>query len=120
MNSNDPMKDNSSGHDRDTYGYRPSDGQGYVNPDGSHGYVYFPEHSLSERQKRRYRGAVIILSVVLVTVLALVCCLAGAYLAIFNADDHRPYADGQEKESSIGTSEGLVIGSGVLRKLRTR
>ena len=114
MNRNDPMKDNSMEHDsdRDACGYRPSDGQGYVNPDGSHGYVYFPDPSLAKRQKRRYRSAIIVLSVMLVTVMAAVCCLAGAYMVTFRSDTDRPHTDGRETESSIGTSGGLVIGNG--------
>ena len=113
MNQNDPMKDNSAGNDRDrdAYGYRPSDGQGYINPDGSHGYVYYPNDSLAEKKKRRYRSAVIALSVIMITLLLSVCCLVGVYMAIQMPIGYHPAVDGAETESSLGTSGGLVIGN---------
>ncbi len=111
MNQHDPVKDNTSGNDRDknAYGHRPSDGQEYTNPDGSHGYVYFPDYTLAERKTRRYRGAVIALSAVLVTVLLSICCLVGAYMAVRIPDAPHSPDDGRETETALGTSGGLVI-----------
>ncbi len=110
MNQHDPMKDNTSGNDRDknAFDYRPSDGQGYTNPDGSHGYVYYPDQSRAEKKTRRYRGAVIALSVILVTLLLSLCCLAGVYMAARVPDVPRP-PETDEDETSPGTSGGLVI-----------
>ena len=110
MNSHDPKKDHTSGSNRDqsAYGYRPSDGQGYTNPDGSHGYVYGPGPTSDEKKTRRYRGAVIALSVVLVTILLSVCCLVGVYMAAQVPDAPKPPVT-DETETSPGTSSGLVI-----------
>ena len=106
------MKDNTSGKDRTNHadGRRPSDGQEYTNPDGSHGYVYYPDYTLAERKSRRYRGAVIVLSVILVAILLSVCCFVGVYMASQVPETPRTPVEEQETETALGTSGGLVIG----------
>ncbi len=111
MNEYDPMKDNASSHEknRDPYTYQTDDGRGYTNPDGSHGFIYNPDGVTDGRKTRRYRGAVIALSAVTVTLLIAVCCLVGAMIAARNSGVDLPPVDHSESTAEPNTSGGLII-----------
>lgn len=110
MNRYDPMKDNTTGNDpkNNTYRYDSSDGRGYTNPDGSHGYIYNSDRS-AERKTRRYKGATIALTVVLTAVILGVCCLTGVYMASRSLNPNYDPPTGSEVDSSPHTSGGLII-----------
>ena len=112
MSRYDPMKDHISGKEpsNKARGRRPSDGQGYTNPDGSHGYVFYPHDPAADRKNRRYRGVIIALSVILTVMFLSLCCLVGAYMSTQIPDDPRLPSEGQETETALSTSGGLVIG----------
>ena len=124
MNQYDPMKGNASSNDRtDTYntsdsGYTyqagaPDNGQGYTNPDGSHGFIYNSSQA-GENRNRHYRGAVIALSAVLATAVIGTCCFFGAYMAVKSwnhgtQDGATPPIETGEGSPEAGTSDGLFI-----------
>ena len=133
MNQYDPMKGNASSEDQghrndrnesaDTYstsdsGYtyhagKTDNGQGYTNPDGSHGFIYNSSPSSNDRN-RSYRGAVIALSAVLATAVIGTCCFFGAYMAAkslndTNPDGNTPPAETNSGSPEAGTSDGLII-----------
>ena len=112
------MKDNTAGDRNDTYGtfdrsytYTASgsrDGQGYTNPDGSHGFVYNSKNTPDPG--RRGRGAIIALAAVLTTLVLGGGCLLGALIAVRSLDT----GDGGTPDQSAvpheqETSEGLFI-----------
>ncbi len=117
---NEPMKDDSTSNDTQNDTYTPDenhdpasdsagDGRRYTKPDGSHGCVYGSEGD-AESRSRRYRGALIAVSAVLITVLALGGCLVGTLIAASHLRDK----DGDAintvgDEDEIGTSDGLYI-----------
>ncbi len=130
MNEYDPMKENTSNQSSDQssearqdthrtaeshYTAQPNrepDGQGYTNPDGSHGFIYNPTTGTSEATGRSYRGAFIAVLTVLVAFVIAGGCLVGAWMAvrILNPND----GDGVPAENSdtapnIETSGGLII-----------
>lgn len=111
MNEYDPMKDSASSQDpkSNPYTYRADDGRSYTNPDGSHGFVYNSGGAANERQTRRYKGALISLSMVIVTLLLAICCLTGAVIAARNLDGKQPPAEDSETTAEPNTSGGLVI-----------
>ncbi len=128
MNEYDPMKDNASSDDRNTtrertdthsksdrgyvYGSADSrDGQGYTNPDGSHGFIYNPTSS-PEDKNRSYRGAVIALSAVLATLILGTCCFFGAYMAarsLNQTGEENSSVETNSDKHGVGISGGLVI-----------
>ncbi len=91
-----------------------TEGHQYTNPDGSHGFVY--NDPAAETRTRRYRGALIAVSVMLVTVLAIGACFVGAWMA---ARSLHPSLDGEDTTPSpeVGTSEGLYIESETDKKV---
>ena len=111
MNEYDPMKDSASRKESQSspYTYRTDDGRGYTNPDGSHGFIYNPDGAHSERKNRRYKGAVIALSMVIVTLLLAICCLVGAFLAARSLSGENPGGDDPETTVEPNTSGGLSI-----------
>ncbi len=111
MNDSPHMKDDSTS--KDTYTSPASDGQGYTTPDGSHGFIYNARAAEAESRTRRYRGALIAVSTVLVTVLALCGCFFGTLMAARNLklfDTSSDPAGGTSAE--FGTSDGLYISDG--------
>ena len=110
MSQFDPMKDPSGRDDaqKNTYTYRTEDGQGYTNPDGSHGFIYTPEEQRRERKTRRYRGTVIALCMVIATLLLAICCLVGAFFAM---GDLGPLTSPVDTSAGTdhGTSGGISI-----------
>ena len=91
------------------YSYTPphsDEGQQYTNPDGSHGFIYNSDAGQQE-SGRRYRSAVIVLSVVLAAFVLGAACLVGAYLATqtLRKDD----APAEDTHGNVETSGGLVI-----------
>ncbi len=113
MNENDRMKDDSTSQSsytaptEDTYSVDEADGRRYTNPDGSHGFVYDTRAAEAETRSRRYRSALIAVSAVLITVLAVGGCFVGTWMAARNFFD-----DPDERETSageLGTSDGLYI-----------
>ncbi len=119
MNQYDPMKDNSTSQDTensrtagDTYSTSDrvdSDGRGYTNPDGSHGFIYNSRAAAAETRSRRYRGALIAVSAVLVTVLLASCCFFGALVAARSLQEE---GDSTEGATEAGTSGELSIADG--------
>ena len=111
MNEYDPMTDNASGSDRkqNSYTYRTDDGRGYTNPDGSHGFIYNPDGATGDRKTRRYRGAVIALITVTVTLFVAVCCLVGAVIAARSLGGDTLPVDHAETTAEPNTSGGLII-----------
>jgi serine protease Do len=111
MNEYDPMKDSASSKDSKSspYTYRTDDGRGYTNPDGSHGFIYNPDGIQSERRNRRYKGAVIALSMVIVTLLLAICCLVGAFIAARSLHGEMPGGFHSETTVEPNTSGGLSI-----------
>ena len=126
MNEYDPMKENTSNQSaeagRDAYhtsdgSYstqqnREPDGQGYTNPDGSHGFIYNPTTGTSEATGRSYRGAFIAVLTILVAFMIAGGCLVGAWMAVrtlnpSNKDDIP--ADNSATAPDIETSGGLII-----------
>ena len=109
MNQQDPMKDNTAGDRNDTYGtfdrsytYSASgsrDGQGYTNPDGSHGFGYNSKNTPDPG--RRGRGAVIALAAVLATLVLGGGCLLGALIAVRSLDT----GDGGTPDESAASPE---------------
>ena len=110
MSQFDPMKDPSGRDDaqKNTYTYRTEDGQSYTNPDGSHGFIYTPEEERRERKTRRYRGAVITLCVVIVTLLLAICGLVGAFFAMGDLGPLTSPSD-TSADTDHGTSGGISI-----------
>ena len=110
MNQFDPMKDPKQNNDaeKNTYTYRTDDGRGYTNPDGSHGFIYTPEGERRERKTRRYRGAVIALCTVIITLLLAICCLVGAFFAMGGLGPMYPSKD-TTADTEHGTSDGISI-----------
>jgi serine protease Do len=93
----------------DSYTYQTDDGRGYTNPDGSHGFIYNPEGGAAGRKTRRYKRAVIGLSMVIVTLLIALCCLAGAILAARHWGGELPSGNETDTSNEQNTSGGLVI-----------
>lgn len=111
MNEYDPMKENSTSNDA----YASSadgrhDGSEYANPDGSYGFIYNSRESAAETRSRRYRGTLIAVSAVLVTLLLTAGCFFGAYTAVrsLRTDEEGKIPSG-EQASGVGTSDGLFI-----------
>ncbi len=104
------MKDHSASNDpkQNAYTYSADDGQGYTNSDGSHGVIYHSDGYRMERKTRQYKGAVIALSMLTVTMLVAICCLAGAFFAtrIFGGE---PLPQDTVDETGRGTSGGISI-----------
>lgn len=100
---------------------RSSDGQSYVNPDGTHGFIYNPEGSAGETRGRGYRGAFIVVLSILVTVLVAGGCLFGAWMAA-----RIVYANGNQNDPSgpdgatpdMETSGGLIFSDDTLEEGR--
>ena len=138
MNQNDPMKGNTSSEDQNHseqaennqrqgqtdaytasdngYSYRAdeaSDGLGYTNPDGTHGFIYQPASDTNDRysaRSRNRRGVVIALCAVLATLVIGSGCFLGAYMAaksLYDAGENPP--SGQNTGEEVSTSNGLVI-----------
>lgn len=120
-----PHNDSNENHTRqsDTYtasenGYTyhastADNGQGYINPDGSHGFIYNSAPA-DDNRTRSYRGAVIALSVALATVVLGTCCFFGAYMAAKSFNNPTPSGSKSPVEThagntEAGTSEGLII-----------
>lgn len=82
------------------------DGRQYINPDGSHGFVY--NGAPTADRSRQYRGALIAVSVMLVTLLAIGGALVGAWMAAKNLI---PLGHGLigGSDGEVGTSDGLYI-----------
>ncbi len=111
MNDYDPMKDDSAreetyAHDRASGN---ADGRRYTNPDGSHGYVYNAREA--EVRTRRYRGALIAVSAALITVMAILACLAGVMMAArtLRGWDGSDANEHGTTDGEVGTSDGLYI-----------
>ncbi len=128
MNQYDPMEGNASNDGRadrsDTYStadngytYRSSatdDGQGYTNPDGSHGFIY-NSNAAQNHKNRSYRGVVIALASVMATLVIGSCCFFGAYMAARSlnpSDSHTPPSETDDANREAGTSGGLIISDG--------
>ncbi len=128
MNQYDPMEGNTSSNEStkhsDTYGtsdngytYRSDandNGQGYTNPDGSHGFIYNSDISRNNRN-RNYRGVVIALASVMATLLIGSCCFFGAYMAarsLNSSGEHNLPAETNRTDKEAGTSGGLIISDG--------
>lgn len=124
MNEYDPMKENTSSNDqgnkKDTYspsdrGYAfqtNPDGQGYTNPDGSHGFIYNPGAQQTDPVGRSYRGAFIAVLSVLVAVIIAGGCFLGAWMAArtLDADQGKPSPDELNTATNdMETSGGLFI-----------
>ncbi len=120
MNQYDPMKDNSTSNDENQHvnssngeTYRAtdsqSDGREYVNPDGSYGFVYSRRDHAAEVRSRRYRGALIAVSAVLVTVLLACGSCVGAMVAlgVLHRNDESDTLHASAEE--IDPSNGLFI-----------
>lgn len=105
------MKDSASSKDQkgSPYTYRTDDGRGYTNPDGSHGVIYNPDAASGERKTRRYKGALIALSMVIVTLLLAICCLVGGFLAARDPNGENPFGKAPETTAEPHTSGGLII-----------
>lgn len=110
MNQFDPMKDPTTGNDpkQTQYTYQTDEGKGYTNSDGSHGVIYNSDGAFDERKARRFRGAVIALSVVIVTLLVAICCLVGAFFAARNFGGLQLPGD-TSVDTDQGTSGGISI-----------
>lgn len=110
MNQFDPMKDHTTGNapQQTQYTYHADDGKGYTNSDGSHGVIYNSDGAFDERKVRRFRGAVIALSVVIVTLLVAICCLVGAFFAARNFGG-LPIPGDTSVDTDQGTSGGISI-----------
>ncbi len=93
----------------DSYTYRTDDGRGYTNPDGSHGFIYNPDGGTAGRKTRRYKRAVIGLSMVVVTLLIALCCLTGAILAARHLGGENPSGNETDTSTEHNTSGGLII-----------
>ena len=83
-----------------------ADGRQYVNPDGSHGFVYNGV-PVTERS-RQNRGTLIAVAVILVTVLAMVGVFVGVWMAAKNLVSYDQDTVGGSN-SEVGTSNGLYI-----------
>ncbi len=142
MNQYDPMKDSSTGNDtdrqsaaentdhtntQDTYratddtysaadaadAAADADGRKYTNPDGSHGFVYNERARAAETRSRRYRGALIAVSVVLLTVLLAIGCFVGAMMALRSLQDSgNQSATDPSGVGEAGTKDDLEIVEG--------
>ena len=110
MSQFDPMKDptDKTNTEQNTYTYRTDDGRGYTNPDGSHGFIYNPEGMRGDRKTRRYRGVMIALSTMIVALLLVICCLAGAFFALDNLGPVTPPKE-TTADTNQGTSDGISI-----------
>ena len=114
MNEFDPMKNNASNQNnpgnQDTY--QASDGQGYTNPDGSHGFIYNPDGPHSRKGGNAYRGAFIAVLTVLVAVLVAGGCFLGAWMSMRElyptTGDHSP-SESDGTAPDMETSGGLII-----------
>ncbi len=127
MYEQDPMRENSASQDAtrsdvyenpssggDTYTAGDSGARGYTNPDGSHGFIYnggAEDLAFAEIRTRRYRGALIAVSAVLITVLLGTACFFGAYMAARSLMDDDTSAD-TSGAGEVGTSNGLYISDG--------
>ncbi len=116
MNEQDKMKDDSTSQDAYANRYadgRGADGQGYTNPDGSHGYVYNTHSEKEENRSRRFRGAVIILSAVLVAAITVGGCCIGSMVALRNIRRmlETPSVD-SGMSGEFDTMDGLIIAGG--------
>ena len=110
MNQFDPMKDHTTENDskQTQYTYSTDDGRGYTNSDGSHGVIYNSDGVYGEKKARRYKGAVIALSVVTATLLVAICCLTGAFFAARTLGTVTPPSDTSADTERV-TSGGISI-----------
>ena len=113
MNEFDPMKENTSSPEADPKQdtYTASDGRGYTNPDGTHGFIYNPHGTPSDRAGRSYRGAFIAVLTVLVAVLVAGGCFLGAWMSVrewYPAGERIP-AEQDGTAPDMETSDGLII-----------
>ena len=135
MNDYEPMNGtdaNQDGRDRqDTYTApaddhtheqeRSSDGQSYVNPDGTHGFIYNPEGAAKEMGGRGYRGAFIVVLTALVAVLVIGGCLFGAWMAarIIYASGNPNVPSGSDGAApDMETSGGLIFSDDTMEEGR--
>ena len=135
MNEYQPMNDHASNQDgqdrQDAHTVpdvenkyeqdRPSDGQSYMNPDGSHGFIYNPDYFAKEKAERGYRSAFIIAVSALAAVLVISGCMFGAWMAarIFysdGGDNTPPNSDGSTPD--METSGGLIFSDDTLEEGR--
>lgn len=92
--------------EQETYAAPDFEGQRYVNPDGSHGFVY--NNAPAADRKPPYRGILIAISVMLVTVLAVGGAFVGAWMAAKNlVSSERDTVGGSGGD--VGTSGGSYI-----------
>ena len=97
--------------DNGGYSYSPdsaNDGQGYTNPDGSHGFIYNSSEAPGDAG-RSYRGAVIALSAVLATFVVGACCLVGAYFVAKSMNQNDGVPPTSDDRPAVETSGGLFI-----------
>ena len=92
--------------EQETYASPDFEGQRYVNPDGSHGFVY--NNAPVADRKPPYRGILIAISVMLVTVLAVGGAFVGAWMAAKNLVSPERDTVGSSS-GEVGTSGGLYI-----------
>ncbi len=125
MNQYDPMKDDSKSRDTgptDSDTYREpedtdreagtaADGCGYTTPDGGHGFIYNDRARDAETRTRRYRGALIAVSTVLVALVLVLGCVVGGWMALSALQ--AAGGDGSTSSGNVGngvdTSDGLYI-----------
>ena len=83
-----------------------TDGRQYVNPDGSHGFVY--NDAPTPERSRQNRGVLIAVAAVLTTVLAIGGAFVGVWMAAKNLVPYDQDTVGGSN-SEVGTSNGLYI-----------
>ena len=94
-----------------------SEGKSYINPDGSHGFIYNPADSVREKAERRYRSAFIVTASVLAALLVIGGCMMGAWMAartfyVELTNDPQSNADGSTPD--METSGGLIFSDDTL------
>ncbi len=122
MNEFDPMKENSASTDsfgrsdagRDTYTTADiADTAGaYTNPDGSHGFIYNANSATEAKRTRRYRGALIAVSAVLITTVLVTCCFMGAFMAVRSLAERDRDDLPADTSEGVSTADGLYIADG--------
>ena len=113
MNEHDPMKDKAAGFGSGIHtgsngadGRTDADGRGYVNPDGSHGYVY--NATSRESGRFNYKSAFITVLAILVSFVLLGCCLVGVYMLVLYDGMSGPIP-GETGSPDNETSTGISI-----------